>query len=114
MFNKTILVALILCACYLSAIQARPQLDVAQPVIAGVAQGATGGALTQPITGLTKIATGGAVLLPMAWCMPSQISRQEATTTTSARREIIKDFVARVQALIIELMEKLKALSALG
>ncbi|XP_017134580.2 uncharacterized protein LOC108150789 isoform X2 [Drosophila miranda] len=60
MFNKTILVALILCACYLSAIQARPQLDVAQPVIAGVAQGATGGALTQPITGLTKIATGGA------------------------------------------------------
>ncbi|XP_017134750.1 uncharacterized protein LOC108150931 [Drosophila miranda] len=54
------------------------------------------------------------VLLPMAWCMPSQISRQEATTTTSARREIIKDFVARVQALIIELMEKLKALSALG
>ncbi|BFG00349.1 uncharacterized protein DMAD_00373 [Drosophila madeirensis] len=50
------------------------------------------------------------VLLPLAWCMPSQTTRPEAAMT---RREIIKDFVAKVQALIIELIEKLKALSAL-
>ncbi|SPP89158.1 uncharacterized protein LOC117590711 [Drosophila guanche] len=63
MFNKTILAALILCACYLSAIQARPQLDLVQPVVGGVAQGATQGALGTPlalVTGLAKTATGGA------------------------------------------------------
>ncbi|XP_034139504.1 uncharacterized protein LOC117590712 isoform X2 [Drosophila guanche] len=51
------------------------------------------------------------LLLPLAWCMPSHTTRPEAAMT---RREIIKDFVARVQALIIELIEKLKALSALS
>ncbi|BFG00348.1 uncharacterized protein DMAD_00372 [Drosophila madeirensis] len=63
MFNKTILAALILCACYLSVTQARPQLDVIQPVVGGVAQGATQGALAAPlglVTGLAKTATGGA------------------------------------------------------
>ncbi|XP_022225354.2 uncharacterized protein LOC111076065 [Drosophila obscura] len=66
MFNKTILVALILCACYLSASQARPQLDILGPAVGGatqgIAQGATGGLVSKPgelIGSLTKTATGG-------------------------------------------------------
>ncbi|XP_022225368.2 uncharacterized protein LOC111076074 [Drosophila obscura] len=55
------------------------------------------------------------VLLPLSWCMPSQATQQQQQEATAmTRREIIKQFVARVQALIIELMDKLKALNALG
>ncbi|XP_017064560.1 uncharacterized protein LOC108103543 [Drosophila eugracilis] len=51
------------------------------------------------------------LMLTVAWSLPSQ-SLNTTATTSSTRRQLIKDFVAKVQELISILMKQLLSLPA--
>ncbi|XP_016946172.1 uncharacterized protein LOC108021890 [Drosophila biarmipes] len=51
------------------------------------------------------------VMMAVAWSLPSQA--QNATNTSSERRRLIKDFVAKVHELISILMKQLQQLAAI-